>query len=322
MRKLSAFVAFVIAASLLSSCGSPEIKPIELTNFYNGQYFSVSYPDGFDIATANLDLKISGNGISLIVKKEPTENAARGNLASLNALKFSLEQKAKQEGANLLVTDAKVGTESAMGFEYESTTKYGLLYAIPVKGHIILVGSENPQELGEGDVAANRVEQIKAIVKSFRITRPDYFEPASGNVGGNTGNGNTPIKTKPFENEYFKFSIPENWTATGEDMVTIQPSSQQSIASGQEISVTNIANAGKNHQKYAIELSKIFGGAKILEQKFGENVYSSYTFTLDGQERIHLFIGDASRVVMVNAAASSGKLLLEHEEILGSFVMK
>lgn len=322
MKKFSVFFAFVFAASLFGSCGAPEIAPVKLTNFHNGQYYSISYPDGFDITTSGLDLTISGNGVTLIVKKEPTENVQRGSLASLNMLKYELEQKTKREGANLLVTEAKIGAESALAFEYEGTSKYGLLYAVPLEGHIILVGSDNPQELGEGDIAANRVEQIKAIVGSFRVTRPDYFDLKGGNDTGTTDNGNSSIKTKPFENEYFKFNIPENWVATGEDMITIQPSNSTSISSGQEISVTNIANAGKSYSNYANDLFKVFGGANLKEQLFGEKTYTSYTFMLDGQERIHLFTGKNNQVVMINASSVAGKLLPEHEEILRSFVIK
>jgi hypothetical protein len=322
MKKICVFFAFIFTASLFSGCGSPKTINVELPTLYSGPYYSISYPGDFNIRTNDLDLEIFRNDISIIVKKQTAEKSQRGNLASLSALRYELEQKAKREGAELLVTDTKIGAESALGFEYESTTKYGLLYAIPMEGNIVLVGSDNPQELGEGEVAANRVEQIKTIVKSFRITKPTFFEQVGNNNTGTTDNGSSSIKTKPFENEFFKFNIPENWVAFGEDMVTIQPSASQSVSSGQEISFTNIANAGKDYNGYATDLFKVFKGTSIGDQTFGENTFKYYTFMLESQERIHLFIGKNTRVVMINASSVAGKLLIEHEGILKSFEMK
>lgn len=310
-------------AVLLSGCGKEvETKPIELTNHHEGQYYSIFYPDGFDISTSGLDLTIDGDGINLIVKKIPDDKYELGNLRSLDLFRMSVEQKAKQEGAALVVVETTVGAQQALAFEYEGTDKYGLLYAIPLKGHMIVVGSENPQELGEVETASRRVELIKAIIKSFRITRPDYFEPIPQNNTGDTPSGDEPIETVSFENEFFKFDFPKNWTVTGEDMVTIQPSDSQSISAGHEISITNIENSGKNYQLYATDMSKVFKSTKSGDMQLGQNNYKFNIFSIEDTERMHLFTGKDSRVVMINAPSNEGKLLPEHEIILKTFVMK
>lgn len=325
MIKKCATICLVLLAFavLLSGCGKEvETKPIELTNHHEGQYYSIFYPDGFDISTSDLDASITGEGINLIVKKVVSENAKRGDLQSIAMFRMSVEQKAKQEDANLAVTETNIGAEKAFVFEYEGTTKYGLLYAMPLDGKIILVGSENPQELGEGEIAARRVELIKAIARSFRITRPDYFAPSTNNDQNNQTPKDTTIETKTFENAFFKFDLPKNWTVSGEDMVTIQPSDSQSISAGQEISITNIENAGKDCWLYATDIAKTFKSTESGGIVFGSNSYIYNIFTIEGQERIHLFIGKDARVVMINAASNEGKLLPEHEIVLKTFVMK
>ena len=116
MKKTCAIFAFIFTASLLSGCTSSEPISVELPILYPGPYYSISYPGSFNIKTNSLDLEIFGNGISIIVKKQPAEKSQRGNLTSLRALRYELEQKAEREGAELLVTEAKIGTESLVRF--------------------------------------------------------------------------------------------------------------------------------------------------------------------------------------------------------------
>ncbi len=299
MKKIIAITVVMTAGFALFGCGVPQEEKINLANSFSGPYFSIDYPEGFNIETKDDGLLIKGE-VNLEVRAQAYQGVNLDEMASLQPVISQVESRAKQLGAEFLQSEITLGERKAMLVEMYTADSAGLVAFVPLSGRLVTIGAEDPFK--DSDPKNSRKTKVlRAIIGSFRLTKPDYFVGAEKN-----GIGKTPPQTGSgaYKGELLDVSLPPEWEAQeqGADGLMLLP--LDPLQTDKTVSINIFRNTGKNVLQYTQNMMKVFGVNDYEQVTLGGTDYYMIKGSLAGVPMINFFAQKGATIFMIQISQS------------------
>ncbi len=216
------FVVLMMPATV--SCGGPVEK--DSGNVLLGPYYAINCPEGFQGRWMEDVLEISGNPFSVIVEVKDHQGALIGDIDTIEEALSAVESELVNMERETIEEKDTIGVL----ITGNTDKKMAVALFVPVEERIITVFTDPlPNTKGDFDKAVD-------IVKSFRLTDPDYFDKDDNNTSdsndgdvdnsngedqdnsnGNFTDSNQDDKTELYSNKYIDFEISPFLELTSDD---------------------------------------------------------------------------------------------------------
>jgi hypothetical protein len=338
MRKNNVYVSLVFVVALLllltTACGTTTETKLEYT--MKGEYFTIGYNSGFTSSQTKNGAIINGRSFTINIDAKPYASAKYNDMSSIK----SEVELAKAELADVgeeLIEESDTKGIIISGILKE---KKGLVLYVPVDYYLILVFTEPaPNSVADFELASE-------MIKSFRLTDPDYFaNRQSENSPDTDDNGednnenqdnNDPVENpqddatktdnnpESFSNKFIKMTIPAGWVLTSDDeRLTIietkngTPSSVLSFS----IQYVDLGEEMKTSEFVSNMVTQING--ELKESKFKGTRYQVIESMHDNYTEFHLITSRSSGLpLMISIISSSKKIPDDAIEIIETIEIK
>ncbi len=301
MKKIIAITVMIAAGFALFGCGAPQEEKINLSKSFSGPYYTIDYPQGFDVETKGDDLLIKGE-VNLEIRGQAYQGVNLGDMASLQPVISQVESRAKQLGAEFLQSEIALGERKAVLVEMYTADSAGLVAFVPLAGRLVTIGAEDPFK--DSDPRNSRKTKVlKAIIESFRLTKPDYFAETGKNGIDKT---QPPAGGSAYKGELLDVSLLPEWEAQeqGADGLMLLP--LDPLQTDKTVSISIFRNTGKNALQYTQNMMRVFGANDYEQVKLGGTDYYMIKGSLAGAPMTSLFTQKGATIFMIQI--SQGKL--------------
>jgi len=284
------------------SCQTTD-KPIQkLENVFNGEFYSISYPDGFKVTKGKTGLKIEKDWVVIIETKTiPGLEKGDIDLAAKVADKIN-----KTLTDNKTIEQVHLGNQEAILLVGSKEKKFFIGCFIPIEDHLINVYTKNFIE--EKDLSTAR-----SMILSFIITNEHYFVKNALDIE---------ISSDLVDSKFFSIKIPKGWLSkTLDDSVFLTPERFSDI---DLIQITPFQNpSGVSSKVIAGEVVEELEGESLISEAFFGNTFftilASKTLTFQGY---YIISTKGEKGVLITSSTTEDKLPIELKNILQSLTFK
>ncbi len=335
MKKLViAVLTIAVGASLFAACGSAP----KFEKKYEGKFYTFEHPANLTVEEQGESIVLKCEGLEMNLQSAPNPESKYGDLGVTKGIAEEIKkQEAESDGMKAIIDEINLNGSKALWIEGENKGKQeaAVMVIIPLDGAMAMFGLLKEIKTGKD------FDLAKDIIKTLKITKPDYFkgeqgkedkteekegeekvedkeeDKGEGQEGKTEDKGLGTVAGEWVEADSFKVINPgSDWKATNESGFVMFSKGQEAI----NIIAMPLSGATIGTYVDGVKMGlKDFGKVEEEKVQLGENEFIKLAYNV-ATIKTNLFIAEkGGTVVQVTVA---GGVTPEAENILKSLVIK